>query len=1286
MAASTKWGNLPTAIAQFRNDDLFTSSLRLFEILGYNTSRRFRLSENTFRGFKNEFLTNGQRFNEDKALVRDWQKIELLFQLSSEEMQQAEAEFGKKKIDRSSPASYLFFAIELQGKHPRRSQLANIAREINKIFPMHVFLLVKHGNQLSLALIDRRPHKLDAQRDVLEKVTNLYCISIEKPHPGHLQILHSLSLESLRAEAPKKKLETFADLQYGWRKVLSTQVLNRQFYLDYQTLSRGIIQRIHPRQVVGKAQAHQGVLNLLNRIMFIYFVQKKKWLMGDENFLFHFWQAYNREARQQQPGAFHRDWLNPIFFSAFNGKAKSNRQAFVALTPEYKSVISSFCWLNGGLYTEDPELDSFLLPDDAFDEIFAFFESYIFTITENTAYDLNLEIEPSLLGKMYESMINARDMNDVEAHKGIVYTEPAEINFMARRSFVEVLWRKKDLPEFEGIKNLSREFLYHFVFDAGEQKKDWLRRTKVDAAILRRAVCAITACDPACGSGSMLLGVLQLQMELLKALDEFEGKRHSHKRAFELKKQLISECLYGVDVKEWAVRIAELRLWLYMIEEAEFSQEELTEAPLLPNLDFKLRCGNSLISKIGEQDFSLSALRSKKNTHSAAVARLLAFIAKKKQFIVNKAPESTFKKLKAEEGEVFKAFIKQRIAELERELKSASKNIVQTALFDVEEKDLFAESRAALAKEIEALKSLSKDIERRKNLPFSYELDFMEIFLANDEPGFDLIIGNPPYVRQEDFLPPDDEEYLQELLEKGSKEEKAQANKLLKAALNNKVFETYPFLKTSLRTVIEGKNKTVSVYGDKVPGRSDLYVYFQLLCPKYLNSNGIFCFIISNSWLDVEYGAFVQHFLLKHTQLLAVYDCNVRSFNASVNTVIYLHSAPVNADAFKPESFYKTLEPPDQPVRFVMNKIDYSLAADTDWLIEQEKAEQNTFRTSYRIITQSQKSLYRAGYNDEEKRYAGDKWGGKYLRAPEIYYTILEKGREHISCFGEYFQGERYLNTGGADDFFLITDFTDRGDHYWIRNNKTISGCSDFSGKIERRYLCPIIKDITKTDKAIAIQRADALCLVVVDQPSKLVEQYVKWGEMNGYHKRSVTKLQKPWYKPTRQMLHSGEVLLPRSFNNIFVVHHNPLKFLSLRYYRLHPIQGGTVQLVSFLNSTPFWLIFETLGNKNLGQGALDFFMSSFLRMRVPIILDRRMEAAYSRLTKREIGSIFTECGFKFDTTVPIRNQPPNPLPDRKALDDIIFDELGLARAERNEVYWSVAELVQQRLDKAATR
>jgi len=740
-----KWRNLRAAITDFRGDDLFNNSLRLFETLGYNTSRKNRLSDNTFRGFKAEYMTDSERldvssptrFNEEKALVKDWQKIELLFQLSNEEMQLAAPGFGKK-VDRNIPASYLFFAIELRGNHHTRTRLANIAREVNKIFPMHVFVLFKHGNMLSFALIDRRAHKRETDRDVLEKVTNLYNVSTDNPHRGHLQILHSLSFESLRQESPKKKLESFEDLQNGWRKVLSTQVLNKQFYLDYKDLSCSLIQRIHPRQVAGKTQAQQGVLNLLNRSMFIYFVQKKKWLMGDDNFLFHFWQTYNREARQQQPNTFHRDWLNPIFFCAFNGRAQQETGKFKKLPANYRTEIARFPYLNGGLFTESETLDCFELPDEAFDEIFAFFEGYIFTISENTgSSDLNLEIEPSLLGKMYEGMINVRDMKDLEAQKGIVYTETAEINFMARRSFVEVLWRKKDLPEYAALHQLSREFWYHFVFDGIEPKQEMLQRHAADTTQLRAAICSITACDPACGSGSMLLGVLQLQMELLKALDELEGKRHSHKHDFELKKQLISECLYGVDVKEWAVRIAELRLWLYMIEEAEFSPEELTQAPLLPNLDFKLRCGNSLISKIGEQDFSLNALRAGKNRDNAATAKLMAFIGKKKQFTVNKAPDSSFKKLKAEEVEVFKAFLKERIAGLERELKSESKSFAQTVPIAEEKKGLFAVSRVSLTAEIEALRRLSREIESKKSLPFSYDLDFMEIFLDKTEPGFD---------------------------------------------------------------------------------------------------------------------------------------------------------------------------------------------------------------------------------------------------------------------------------------------------------------------------------------------------------------------------------------------------------------------------------------------------------------------------------------------------------------------------------------------------------------------
>src|SRR5690606_20340905 len=106
-----------------------------------------------------------------------------------------------------------------------------------------------------------------------------------------------------------------------------------------------------------------------------------------------------------------------------------------------------------------------------------------------------------------------------------------------------------------------------------------------DGEELRKAVMSITALDPSCGSGSMLIGVIQLQMELLHCLAAYDGKNLNSKDEFYLKKQIISESIYGVDIKEWAVRIAELRFWLYMIADAEFTKEELSQAPLLPNLD-----------------------------------------------------------------------------------------------------------------------------------------------------------------------------------------------------------------------------------------------------------------------------------------------------------------------------------------------------------------------------------------------------------------------------------------------------------------------------------------------------------------------------------------------------------------------------------------------------------------------------------------------------------------------------------------------------------------------------
>ncbi|HOW40350.1 MAG TPA: hypothetical protein PL123_07395, partial [Bacteroidales bacterium] len=835
--------HIKEAIQSFASGNLTKNGLNLFKTLGYNTERQAPLNKPTFSEFKESFISAEKKFDEKNALCKEWKYVDLLFQLSAEEMQHQESLF-KATVEREDPASYLFFIIDLGVNAYSRNQLSQIVREVNKIFPMHVFIVFKYASEISLSLIDRRPNKRSDDRDVLEKVTHVYNIKIANPHSGHVHILYSFSFEAISAESRKRRIESFKDLQSGWRRVISTDILNKQFYLNYSQLSVKLIKVVFPDRVRSKLITHQGVLNLLNRIMFLYFVQKKRWLMNDDNFIIHYWNRYKDSG---QSNKFHEHWLNTLFFNAFNGKAWEAFKSFKFLPDEIQKEITNFPYLNGGLFLFNKEYDGFILEDKYFEEIFNFFESFIFTITEDTPFDVNLEINPELLGKMYESMINATDLDDVEAENGIIYTERPEINFMTRRSFVEVLDKKLN-------NKLSREFLYHFIFDDHAQKKEILKRYKVNLLALRQAICTLTVCDPACGSGSMLLGVLQLQMELLRVIDETDKKPHSEKDDFLIKKQLVSDCLYGVDIKEWAVRIAELRLWLYMIAEADFSQEERIKAPLLPNLDFKLRKGNSLLQKIGSLDFSVEdLLNSAKNKNAGASRKLREFIQKKKEFIINQEESNTtYEKLKKEEYEVFYGFIKELIFENENKLSNIGKRGKQLTIIPEPEQidlELYAEEKESLRVEIEKLKKLKTSIHKEGKLPFSFEIDFMEIFLASDDPGFDLVIGNPPYVRQEQILPPEDGEYLEYLLLPENRHEKAKVNNQYKEILNEKVFKTYPFLSTSFKTKIEEKNKSIPVYGNKVPGRSDLYCYFQLICPSYLNSKGTFCFIISNSWL-----------------------------------------------------------------------------------------------------------------------------------------------------------------------------------------------------------------------------------------------------------------------------------------------------------------------------------------------------------------------------------------------------------------------------------------------------
>ena len=966
------------------------------------------------------------------------------------------------------------------------------------------------------------------------------------------------------------------------------------------------------------------------RVIFLGFIQKRGWIGDEEKFLPNFLAEYTKKGFGRD--LFYNKWLEPLFFEALNSPPGTKVAYRVNEFPDHiEKALQMAPYLNGGLFERrDRDGKSWIISDTAIKAFFDFLFAYNFTIEENTLYDEELELNPEFLGIIFERLVNKEN--------GSVYTPRTEVDFMCRMALVK--WLEKNNTTKIALKDLYELFFREGGPDALEdhqRRGDFTATQKKDLIDLLETM---TVCDPAVGSGAFLVGMLHV-------LDDVEQELRGRVRdqsykldSFDRKQRIISRSLYGVEVKGWAVWITQLRLWITLFIDAPENMRTSFD-PILPSLDFKVRQGDSLVQRIGKKMFPVSGHA---DIPSAAKAKVTKLKELKAEFFQNKHKDGW--EIKQTEYRVFKDILHAEIEQKRKNLRDlGEKPNEQSDLFGGDEKErqqklvFFKERIDVLKFEIQELQEEMQALGEER--PLVWNIEFAEIFF--DKGGFDIIIGNPPYVRQEAISDP------------------------LGKIKNAKEY------KDALAEMVQG-DFSREFRKEKLNAQSDLYTYFYIRSLRLLNEKGVHVFICSNSWLDVGYGTWLQKFLLNYAQVHFIFDNHSkRSFAAAdVNTIISVIGAPIK----------KAIK--DHMVKFVAFKLPFEEVIFTENLLEIERARTIEANEKFRVYPITNDDLFKSGLEVDEDvgiaamgKYIGEKWGGKFLRAPDIFFTILNKANDKLTRLGDIADVRRGFTTG-ANEFFYLDE-------------EMIKGM-----EIEKEFLKPVIKSPRECQSILVNPKGLQLRAFICNKTKTELKgtqalKYIESGEkveievrqgsgkgkkIKGYQNLETIKGRKYWWHIGEQ---DGNIFWVKEINDRLAVFLSKDKMLAdCRLYCAEVSED----IALYCNSTLYGFFSEIMTRSGLGLGARSLMVFEVQNSKV--IKDLPLKTSeFKDLLSREVGSIFEECGL--DRKCDIHDQEPRPLPDRKRLDDIVFDAIGLTVAERKEVYWSVCELVKNRLDKAGS-
>ena len=671
---------IEAALAQIWGVDFAGEAATLLGALGYRSERTLPGQSGTVDDFLNAFPADNPGTKSEGEFRKQAASVNILFQVTDSEINEATRSqlsmFANEKFDKGSVRSFMFAAVELTGERYARGQYAAFTREVNKRFSSPAVVLFRTADGLlTLSFVHVRPNKRKPERDVLGSVSLIREVQTDDPHRAHIDILTELALEErLRWMDTHGKSRDFDGLLEAWLDALDTEELNRRFYRALKDWFDRAVKEAHfPTTGPRVLQPEEHVIRLITRLLFVWFV-KEKGLVADELFIEAQVRGLLKDYDAASGDSYYRAVLQNLFFATLNteiGRREFSSQAnathrdfslyrYRAEMSDPDALFAQTPFINGGLFdcldTEeatgpnayridyftdniiDPrrkghEYRALSIPNHLFFDnagLITLFNHYKFTVEENTPVEQEVALDPELLGKVFENLLAAYNPETRESARkqtGSYYTPRAVVDYMVDEALVASLAQK---ARPDGGDASWWEELLHYLLDYNDAG-ELFDEAETDRVV--RAIAGLRVLDPAVGSGAFPMGVLHKLTLALRRLDpdntrwealqkELAGERakaafdepNQRERDAELdeisdtferyrdsdfgrKLYLIQNSIYGVDIQPVACQIAKLRFFISLAIEQQPTGDRDDNFGIhpLPNLETRFVAANTLL-------------------------------------------------------------------------------------------------------------------------------------------------------------------------------------------------------------------------------------------------------------------------------------------------------------------------------------------------------------------------------------------------------------------------------------------------------------------------------------------------------------------------------------------------------------------------------------------------------------------------------------------------------------------------------------------------------------------